>query len=579
MNETSLIGANIGNYEIVSRIGSGAMGMVFEGVHPQIGKRVAIKVLAPHLTHVKSITHRFIQEAKTINKIEHPNIIEIYDFGELDDGRYYYSMELLQGETLSELMKNRNISLDEILEIAEEVCDALEAVHEQGIIHRDLKPGNIFLAKKGRKTFVKVLDFGVAKLLEPGAESEYETSAGSVLGTPVYMAPEQAMGKISEINSAADIYSVAVIVYRMLSGHLPVYGKNIGEIISKHITADVVPLTTINPLIPQAVSDAVLKGVAKEPGERYPTAWAFFQALKEVTSGIPGDTIFNLRPPRAARQKAGESDSQSRDYYYSFNNDDEKDPSKQPSSKLPLPPPPPIHSVHDTAVSENGPLVSHPAPIEDQSHPSQFEYSQFPAGSYVETHISSSGQSRGKLPLFIGIGVVAVALAFVIGWFVFSSGGSGSKKKSVVSAANTTDTSAASTTEPVAMKPVPATMAPTIIKAPTVIMAPTPVMTPTPVMKTEVEKVRLSAWSTTEGVKAIVVIDGGAPSKQELPFVKSMVKGATVVIEATRKGYKPTKLTLTVTKDTKQQIKMQPVVIYHRPAMSGMAMSVGDGLL
>ena len=233
MND-ALVGTTIGNYKVQRKLGSGAMGMVYLGEHPEIGKRVAIKILAAHLTEDRGMVDRFQTEARAIGLLEHPGIIEMFDFGVLPDGRSYYTMEYLQGETLSHRMKRGSFTLRELYAVVEQVCDALYIVHEKGIIHRDMKPSNVFLAKKGMRTVVKILDFGIAKIQDSmRRDGEQLTSTGAVLGTPVFMSPEQALGQNDRITYLSDIYSFGVILYKILTDRFPIDGVSIPEVRSE----------------------------------------------------------------------------------------------------------------------------------------------------------------------------------------------------------------------------------------------------------------------------------------------------------------------------------------------------------
>ncbi len=226
-------GATVGEYNITGKIGAGGMGTVWAGVHPLIGKRVAVKVLNAGLSQDAKIVQRFVQEARAVNQIGHRNIVDIFAFGQLPSGRHYFVMEHLPGRSLKgRLAEPPPVSYEEALNILVEVCDALIAAHAEGIVHRDLKPDNIFLAesKTGERT-VKLLDFGIAKLLRD--ESLAQTRTGQPMGTPLYMSPEQCLGK--NVDHRSDCYSLGVIMFEMFTGQLPFPGPSFIETVNGHL--------------------------------------------------------------------------------------------------------------------------------------------------------------------------------------------------------------------------------------------------------------------------------------------------------------------------------------------------------
>jgi serine/threonine-protein kinase len=288
-----LLDTQVGNYRITRKLGSGAMGSVYLAEHREVGKRIAVKVLAGHLTEDASMVGRFMLEAKAIGRLQHPGIIEMFDFGELEDGRSYYTMEYLEGETLSVRMRRGRISVFELQSILDQVCDALTAIHGKGIIHRDIKPGNIFLALKGNRRIVKILDFGIAKWQSASRGAVELTSTGTVLGTPVYMSPEQAMGENDQICPQSDIYSLGVVIYKILCGQYPIQGTAIHEVVAWHFKHEAIPLREQNPGVPEALAAVVMKALSREPQQRQATPMALFFELKEVCSELPGDMHFD----------------------------------------------------------------------------------------------------------------------------------------------------------------------------------------------------------------------------------------------------------------------------------------------
>ncbi|MBU1511756.1 protein kinase [Myxococcota bacterium] len=289
---TDLEGTTIGNYLIQKRLGMGAMGTVYLAVHTEIGKRLAIKILSAHLTEDRNMVERFMLEARAIGQLEHPNIIEMFDYGTLEDGRLYYTMEYLQGETLSQRIKRGKVTLGEIRMVLQQVCDALEVVHRNGIIHRDLKPSNLFLAQRGTRIVVKILDFGIAKIPTSGEDGEQLTSTGAVLGTPVYMSPEQALAQNFQLTHLSDIYSLGVILYKCLAGNYPIVGSLIPEVVAYHLLQEAIPIRTFNPQIPPAVEKVVMRCLRKKPMERYGSAADLCDAFTEACRGLPDEMVF-----------------------------------------------------------------------------------------------------------------------------------------------------------------------------------------------------------------------------------------------------------------------------------------------
>jgi serine/threonine protein kinase len=288
--QAGLIGTSVGNYKITALIGEGGMGRVYRAEHPALGRTVAIKVLnSEYAKRIESV-ERFFLEAKAINKIGHDNIIDVLDFGQLPDSSPYYVMEFLQGSTLTEYMERHNpSSIAAAAEIIYPVLIALQAAHEENIIHRDLKPDNIFLAEKKRNVkIVKLLDFGVAKLLDTKA-TNYKTRTGAIVGTPFYMSPEQVTGGDVEIDARADVYSAGLIFYEMLTGKPAFDGKTVLDIFQKRLTENPIPPQTHRPEIPEALSALVLSSIERDRKKRIQSASEFANRLEEVArqNGFP----------------------------------------------------------------------------------------------------------------------------------------------------------------------------------------------------------------------------------------------------------------------------------------------------
>jgi serine/threonine protein kinase len=268
-------GSVVGEYTVECKLGDGGMATVYGATHPLIGKKAAIKVMNPALSLDAGLVERFVLEARAVNAIGHPNIVDVFSFGRLADGRSYFVMEWLQGETLFDRMWSRRSTLDEALDLVDQVCDALEAAHEKNIVHRDLKPANIFLTPvRGRRDLVKLLDFGVAKLIATAEGLDGndplsrppETMTGQVVGTPDYISPEQARAK--PVDGKTDIYALGVIAYEMILGRRPFEADNTADVVRMHLTDPPPPPKTLWPEVPSLLSELLLAMLHKAPAKR-----------------------------------------------------------------------------------------------------------------------------------------------------------------------------------------------------------------------------------------------------------------------------------------------------------------------
>ena len=284
-----MIGRTVGNYVVRDKIGEGGMGVVYLAEHPRIGRKVAIKVLLPQLSQNAEVVSRFFTEARASSAIKNEHIIDIIDFGELPDRSSYITMEWLDGESLASLLeRERALPLSRVQHIARGIGRALTAAHAHGIVHRDLKPDNIFLVTHGDdRDFVKVLDFGIAKLMtdECGVEAPgAKTRTGAIIGTPVYMSPEQCRGV--SVDERSDIYSFGIIVYQMLTGQVPFAAEGLGDLLLKHMTEAPRPLRELVPSLSEEVERAVLQALEKDPQRRYARVDQLVAALGVVPSGV-----------------------------------------------------------------------------------------------------------------------------------------------------------------------------------------------------------------------------------------------------------------------------------------------------
>lgn len=275
-----MIGSTLaGCYQIQSLLGAGGMGVVYKARHGLMDRIVAIKMLQAQLVSDQLSVARFHQESKAASRINHPNVITIYDFGISPQGLPYIVMDYLNGQPLSDVIReNGQIAVDRTLKIAIQTCDALAHAHKQGVVHRDLKPGNIVLTTfNDDKDYVKVVDFGVAKLMNQ--DGQRLTQAGEVCGSPVYMSPEQCLGQ--ELDSRSDIYSMGIVLYETLTGKLPILGKTMVDTMSKHCSEMPPTFKVSRPdlYIPERLETIIFKALAKAPADRQ-------QSMDELKSDL-----------------------------------------------------------------------------------------------------------------------------------------------------------------------------------------------------------------------------------------------------------------------------------------------------
>jgi len=285
-------GGVAGNYDLLRVLGKGSMGVVYLGSHRRLGKHVAIKVLRPEHCRDRGLMQRFFQEARAVNAINHEHIVEIHDFVEEPD-RAYCVMELLTGSSLQQLIAKERLPIARIVRIGQQLCAALGAAHHVGVVHRDVKPDNIFVTRRSGADYVKVLDFGVAKLMKPlGGGKTGTTQEGAIVGTPLYMAPEQAEGK--SVDHRADIYAVGAVLYQMLCGKPPFEADTVGSLMVKIITARVRPLPNsalTGERIPPLLRALVMRCLEKSPQRRPPSMAVvrrdLERALAQMNEGAP----------------------------------------------------------------------------------------------------------------------------------------------------------------------------------------------------------------------------------------------------------------------------------------------------
>lgn len=293
-------GTLIGDYRVERRLDEGGMGTVYAAVHPIIDKRVAIKVLHPHVARQEDAVARFIQEARAVNAIGHPGIVDIFGFGRFVDGRHFITMEYLEGQQLLAFLNETGpLSPMDMLPVARQLAESLAAAHDKGVVHRDMKPENVFLGVTA-STYkdqpwpprTKILDFGLAKLIEAETgDAAPRTRAGVTVGTPYYMSPEQCRGKA--LDRRADVYSLGVMMYEMITGRVPFYAAESVDVLYMHLTQAPEPPSRHRP-VPSEIEELILGCMAKTPAERP-------ASMQELVAEL--DRILRALSPDAARDR------------------------------------------------------------------------------------------------------------------------------------------------------------------------------------------------------------------------------------------------------------------------------------
>lgn len=286
-------------YKVVEEVGRGGMSAVYKGIHELMDRTVAIKVLLPQLVSDQISIKRFQQEAQAASHLQHPNVITVYDYGFVASGQPYLVMDFLEGESLADIIRrDKQVPVKRMIPIFMQACEALEHAHQKGVIHRDLKSSNIMLIDfEGKKDFVKVVDFGIAKLMpSSGKQSQNLTQTGEVFGSPIYMSPEQCMAQ--SLDARSDIYSMGAMMYESLTGQPPLMGNSIIDTMQMHMSTPPKPFRESRPDldIPEALERVVLKALAKKPEQRYQSMQELRDAMEGVSKLLDKEKLFGPGP-------------------------------------------------------------------------------------------------------------------------------------------------------------------------------------------------------------------------------------------------------------------------------------------
>ncbi|HKS10581.1 MAG TPA: protein kinase [Pyrinomonadaceae bacterium] len=342
-SEDSLIGQTLaGKYRIDARLNEGGMGTVYRATHVLMEKTVAIKVLRPSLAADEKIVARFSREARAASRISHPNAISVTDFGEDENGIVFLVMEYLSGRTLKKLIREEGqLPLTRAVEIVRQVGDALHAAHQQGVVHRDLKSDNIMLIDTMAGDHAKVLDFGIAKINEPDGNRDTGslTAPNLVIGTPQYMSPEQC-SQDSEIDSRSDIYSLGVILYEMLVGHVPFTADSPTMVMMKHLQEPVPSVLEERSDLPASIGRVIARAMAKLPANRYQTIAELIEDLTIASGNAQFAPVPAPAPPVSANVPVSE---------------DADEVTVVRARQEPLPPPQPVQRRSPVTVPVQGP--------------------------------------------------------------------------------------------------------------------------------------------------------------------------------------------------------------------------------
>jgi eukaryotic-like serine/threonine-protein kinase len=269
-----------GRYRIDGRLAAGGMGEVFRATHVELGRPLALKMMKPELSGDSSFVDRFRREAMTASRLGHPHIVDIIDSGRTAEGQFYFVMEFLEGESLADVIARGPVEPRLALTLVSQMAEALDSAHKAGVIHRDLKPDNVIVLQRGGRPFVKLVDFGLAKAVSPSADQK-QTTVGIIMGTPQYMAPEQAAGL--PVDSRADLYALGLVLYELLMGEPPLTGETASLVMAAHIST---PAPRLPDRFPSALRDLVARMLAKHPDVRPASMAEVLNELRAIPASV-----------------------------------------------------------------------------------------------------------------------------------------------------------------------------------------------------------------------------------------------------------------------------------------------------
>ena len=467
MSKPSWIGATLkGRYRIEELLGQGGMSAVYKASDPNLKRVVAVKLIHAHLAGNAQFVTRFEEEAAAVAKLRHPNIVQVYDFDH-DDETYYMILEFVPGETLNDRLKRlnqagRQLSLAEALQVLSQVCDAVDYAHKRGLVHRDIKPANIMLDVQGHAI---LMDFGIVKIVG----GEKHTSTGAVLGTALYMSPEQIQGVVTEPRS--DIYSLGVTLFEMLSGNPPFQADSVMTIMMMHLNDPVPDLNDIRPGVPADIMAIIQKAMAKKPQDRFQTAAEMAQALRQALGRL--QTRESPMPQPDDKSTIVDESSTLLD--------SAPVPPHRPAVVAPSAQPAPPRQAVDAGqtVHDTGPMPAIPRQAQAaQSRPQPAAYQttgSTTAGAQSAPHPTlKPAPSPKPLPWLLilggGVGVFAILAVIVLVVLIGLNRGGGGTTTTLALSAQASETAAASIAGQIE----------TVVPSPTATLNPTRTATPAP---------------------------------------------------------------------------------------------------